>query len=237
MKNVLKAWLADNNVTIDNKDGKILMLECTGNLVLNDVLNVMNKEDTGLRPETIAHVVDLFQRTVQDLVLNGYSVNTGLFRVVAQFRGVVYEGVWDPQKNSVYALFTQDKVLREAINATPVKILGEKGDAAYIIATEDTATRATDGTATPGRTFCLKGKNLKVAGTDEGIGIYLIDSAGDERKLPDDLLVLNNPSQVIVLLPADLTKGVHELRIVTQFSMGGVMLKTPRIVCKQFCVR
>lgn len=83
MKNVLKAWLADNNVTIDNKDGKILMLECTGNLVLNDVLNVMNKEDTGLRPETIAHVVDLFQRTVQDLVLNGYSVNTGLFRFAA----------------------------------------------------------------------------------------------------------------------------------------------------------
>lgn len=236
MKNVLKAWLTNNAVSVDNKEDKILVLECAGNLVLSDVLNEMNKQDTGLRPETMAHVVDLFQRTVQDLVLSGYSVNTGLFRVVAQFRGVVYDGVWDPQKNTVYALFTQDKNLRKAINATPVKILGEKGDAAYIIATEDIATRATNGIATPGRTFRLKGKNIKVAGPDERIGIYIVDSAGNERKLPDDLLALNNPSEVIVQLPADLAEGAYELHIVTQFSTGNKLLKEPRSAVKSFFV-
>ena len=79
MKTELKGWLADNTVTTDNKEDKILVLESAGNLTLSDVLDEMKKEDTGLRAETLKHAVDLFQRTVSELVLNGYSVNTGAF--------------------------------------------------------------------------------------------------------------------------------------------------------------
>ena len=59
MKNVLKIWLVDNTVTVDNKDDKIGQLESSGNLSLKDILDEMHKEDTGLRPETIEHVVKL----------------------------------------------------------------------------------------------------------------------------------------------------------------------------------
>ena len=55
MKNVLKIWLVDNTVTVDNKDDKIGQLESSGNLSLQDILDEMHKEDTGLRPETIEH--------------------------------------------------------------------------------------------------------------------------------------------------------------------------------------
>lgn len=236
MKNVLKAWLADNNVTPDQQEEKILVLENAGSLGLEDVLEEMGKQNTGLRPETMAHSVELFLHTVENLILNGHSVNTGLFRAVVQFRGVTDNGVWNPQKNKAYVLFTQDKMLRDHINATPVKILGEKKGAIHIIATEDTATGATDGTATPGRAFRLKGKNIKVAGPDEGVGIYLTGPDGSGQKLPDDLLVKNNPSEVMVQLPADLAEGRHELRIVTQFSTGNKLLKEPRATVKQFFV-
>ena len=64
MKTELKGWLADNTVTTDNKEDKILVLESAGNLTLSDVLDEMKKEDTGLRAETLKHAVDLFQRTV-----------------------------------------------------------------------------------------------------------------------------------------------------------------------------
>ena len=49
MKNVLKIWLVDNTVTVDNKDDKIGQLESSGNLSLKDILDEMHKEDTGLR--------------------------------------------------------------------------------------------------------------------------------------------------------------------------------------------
>lgn len=111
MKNVLKIWLVDNTVTVDNKDDKIGQLESSGNLSLQDILNEMHKEDTGLRPETIEHVVKLYNRVVGDLILSGYSVNTGLYHAVAQLRGVIDGGRWNPEKNSVYVSFTQDKEL------------------------------------------------------------------------------------------------------------------------------
>ena len=76
------------------------------------------------------------------MVLNGYSVNTGLFRAVPQFRGVIDGGIWNPERNSIYVSFNQDKDLREAIARTNVKILGAKGDPAYFIGGEDAATRA-----------------------------------------------------------------------------------------------
>ena len=46
MKTELKGWLADNTVTTDNKEDKILVLESAGNLTLTDVLDEMKKEDT-----------------------------------------------------------------------------------------------------------------------------------------------------------------------------------------------
>ena len=170
----------------------------------------MKKEDTGLRAETLKHAVDLFQRTVSELVLNGYSVNTGLFRAVPQFRGVIDGGVWNPERNSIYVSFNQDKDLRE-----------------------DAATRATDGSETAGRNYRLQGKNIKVTGTDPAVGIVLIDEKGTETKLPMDMIAVNNPSEVLVLLPADLKDGTYELRLTTQYCHSSqTMLKTPRTVSR-----
>ena len=46
MKTELKGWLADNTVTTDNKEDKILVLESAENLTLSDVLDEMKEEDT-----------------------------------------------------------------------------------------------------------------------------------------------------------------------------------------------
>ena len=140
MKKVLKGWLIDNAVTTDNKTDKILLLASAGSLTLDDVLEEMYKQDTGLRPETMRHSVTLYHRIVMDLILNGYSVNTGLFRAVPQLKGVVEGGVWNKENNSIYVSFTQDKALREAIAKTVVEILGEKSNIMYILETEDRKT-------------------------------------------------------------------------------------------------
>lgn len=232
MKHTLKGWLVDNAVTVDNKEDKILMLESAGSLTLEDILSAMKKEDTGLREETIEHAVKLYHRVLSDLILSGYSVNTGLFRAVPQFRGVVDGGQWDQKKNSIYVSFTQDKDLREAIAQTSVNILGEKRDAMYIIGGEDAATRATDGMATAGRNYTLNGRLIKVAGDNEAVGITLTNAAGKVTKLPDDMLVVNNPSQLIILLPSDLTDGDYTLTVTTQYSGTNTLLKNPRSTSK-----
>ena len=226
MKKVLKGWLIDNSVTTDNKTDKILLLHSTGSLDLDDVLEEMQKQDTGLRPETMRHSVTLYNRVLTDLILNGYSVNTGLFRAVAQLTGVIEGGVWNKEKNSIYVSLTQDKALREAIAQTAVEILGEKSNIMYILETEDKKTGLKDGSATAGRNFFVRGAMLKVVG----------DEAKAVTKLTDDLITINNPSSLTLLLPADLAEGEYTLTVTTQFANSGHMLKTPRSVSTQIWI-
>lgn len=236
MKKVLKGWLADNTVTTDNKTDKILLLESAGSVNLDGILEEMLKQDTGLRPETLRHSIDLYNRVLMDLILNGYSVNTGLFRAVAQLTGVIEGGVWNKEKNSIYVSFTQDKALREAIAQTAVEILGEKSNIMYILETEDKKTGLKDGSATAGRNFFVRGAMLKVVGDDESVGVTLTNEAKAVTKLTDDLITINNPSSLTFLLPADLAEGEYTLTVMTQFANSGHMLKTPRSVSTQIWI-
>jgi len=79
MKTELKGWLADNTVTTDNKEDKILVLESAGNLTLSDVLDEMKKEDTGLRAETLKAC----RRP-----LSAYGIGIGTERILCQY-GVI----------------------------------------------------------------------------------------------------------------------------------------------------
>lgn len=230
MLNTLKGWLADNSVTTDNKDDKILLLESSGKVGLEQIYKEMKEEDTGLRMETIVHVVTLFLRVVMRLILNGYSVNTGIFRAVAQFVGVVEKGQWNPATNSVYVSFTQEKLLREEIAKTKVEILGTKANVMYILEVEDRKTGLKDGTATPGRNFFVRGSHLKVVGSTPAVGVTLTDSTGNVTKLVDDELSINKPSELTLLLPAGLKDDTYTLTVCTQYSQSAQLLKEPRSV-------
>lgn len=230
MRNVLKAWMADNTVTTENKDDKILLLESAGSVGLDKIYEEMKEEDTGLKMETIVHVVTLFLRIVARFILNGYNVNTTLFRAVAQFTGVVEGGKWNSEKNSVYVSFIQDKMIREEVAKTTVNILGMKADVMYILETEDKKTKLKDGSATAGRNFFVRGALLKVMGTDPSVGVTLTAEGGTVTKLEEDEIAINKPSELTLLIPAALTAGTYTLTVTTQFCKTTQLLKTPRSV-------
>lgn len=102
----------------------------------------------------------------------------------------------------------------------------------YIAGSEDAATRAGNGSCTPGRNYVLNGRMLKIAGSDPSVGITLTSQSGSLIKLT----AVNNPSQLIILLPADLTAGTYELGVTTQYAGGGKTLKTPRSMSKLITV-
>ena len=154
MQNKLRGWLTDNSVTSDPND-QILVLDPAGNVGLTEIYAEMRSEDTGLREETLVHVVTLFQRMVARFLMNGYNVNTGLFYAVPRFTGIVEKGLWNPLKNGIYVSFIQDKVLREEIAKTEVVIKGEKPGMMYVLETEDRSNGLTDRSMTPGRRFLM----------------------------------------------------------------------------------
>ena len=231
MANTLKGWLADNTVTTDNKDDKILVLESAGSLTEKDILERMMNEITGLKEETLNHAVTLYNRIIMESLLNGYTINTGLFYASPSFQGVIEGGVWDKEKNAIKVNFQQGKTLREEIAQTKVDILGEKADIMYVVEVEDKKTGLKDGTASPGFGFVIKGRNLKVGGSNESVGVYLINESQSAEKLPDYQIIKNMPSELIIQIPSGLLDGAYTLRITTQWGHSSKKeLKEPRSV-------
>lgn len=228
-KNLLKVWMADNTVTTDDKTDKIFVLESTRSIDQSFVLDRMAAKNPGLHRETMSASVNLYHEVISELVMNGYSVNTDLFRAVPQLKGLAEGNAWNPEKNSIYVSLTQGKKLREEIKNTTVQILGDRQAAMYINGTQDAATRATDLSATAGRNFTVLGKNIKVAGTDPKVGITLTAATGGTAtKLDASMLVVNDPSRLIILLPSGLSDGEYTLTITTQYTPSKTLLKTPR---------
>ena len=69
------------------------------------------------------------------------------------------------------------------------------------------------------------GANLKIAGDNEANGLWFVPETGDAVKA--EVVITNKPSQLIAMIPA-LAAGNYTVRVVTQNTGGGVLLKTPR---------
>ena len=215
-KNLLKAWKVDNTITTDDKTDKIFQLETARSTDLQLILDRMVAKNPGVLRGTMQLSVDLYNEVVAEAVMNGESVNTGLFRAVAQLKGLAGQA-WNPKVNSIYVSLTQGKTLREAIQNTNVEVLGDRPVKFYIGSSSDAATRATDFSATAGEAFTVYGKNILPAGSDPSVGVTLTNlSTNTVTKLEDKKIVLAEPSRLILNLPAGLADGEYILTITTQ---------------------
>uniref|UniRef100_UPI0003824F9A DUF4469 domain-containing protein n=1 Tax=Riemerella columbina TaxID=103810 RepID=UPI0003824F9A len=144
-------------------------------------------------------------------------------------KGVFYDKSFDKEKHSVYVNVNQGTELRKAAAETKVEILGEQASPMSLFNITDKATGNTDGTLTKGKNAEIKGTYIKVEGSDPKNGIVFknLDNS-QETKLPMENIVLNEPSRLLILVPADLPNGNYEVSVTTQRSRGNVLLKEPR---------
>lgn len=230
MKTVLKAWLRKNQLTEDPND-YTAQVSSSGSVGVQDVIDELVKEGVELKRETIVDVITRFNRKSADMVLSGYNVNTGLVYMRSIIKGAFYGKTWNPEVNSVYVSITQGLELRNAVAETTVEILGEQADPLEIVSLTDQTTGKTDGTLTKGRNAELKGSYLKIAGDNPSCGISFQNVDTEViTKLEAADIVLNEPSRLLIFVPAALVAGEYELTVSTQFSGGGKPLNQPRSV-------
>lgn len=101
----INGQLADNTVTVDNKEDMSLVPVSNGSADEERIIAEMKAEDSGLREETIRHVFDLEKRVIKRLLMSGVSVNTGLYYASVNFHGVIENSAWNPAKNSIVVNF------------------------------------------------------------------------------------------------------------------------------------
>ena len=228
MKKILRAWLRKNQLTADPND-YMASVVVNGSIDAVDIVDELVKEGMELKRETVVDIVTRYNRKAAELVLSGYNVNTGLVYMRPVIKGAFYDKTWNAETNSVYVSINQGMDLRNAVAETVVEILGEQSDPLEILSLTDSTTGKTDGTLTKGRNAELKGSYLKIAGESADCGVSFTNTATKAvTKLAAGDIVLNEPSRLLIMVPATLEAGEYELSVTTQFCGGNNTLKQPR---------
>ncbi|MFX1667629.1 DUF4469 domain-containing protein [Riemerella anatipestifer] len=227
--NTLKAWLRPNLLTKDDPNDFVAVPLLGDSLGITEIIEAPKKEGMEIQTETAVDIITRFNRKASELVLNGYSVNTGLVYMRPAIKGVFYDKTWDKEKHSVYVNVNQGLDLRKAVADTKVEVLGEQSSPMSVFSITDKATGKADGTLSKGKNAEIKGTFIKIDGNDPKNGIVFknIDNQ-QEVKLSSEHIVLNEPSRLLILVPTDLEAGNYELSLTTQFTKGNTLLKDPR---------
>jgi hypothetical protein len=227
MKHIVKVWLRKIGLTLDPND-MTAFVSSTGSVNKQGIIDAIMEDGTEWQRETIAGVIDRYQRKVVQMVAESKDVNDGLVYLRLGVSGVFHSKKYDPTVNSVHVSASQGTMLRSMIASLEVEVLGEMPDVMHIYQVVNMHTKTADGTIMHGRNAEVEGSYIKVAGDDPTVGVYLenVDS-GEVYKFEDSLIVQNNASKLMLLIPTHLTDGMYRLKIITQYT-SHKLLKAPR---------
>ena len=226
----IKAYLYDNVLTTDNPNDFIARVSSERSLGVKQICETASSRGgADVSAAAMEHAVELFLKEMSYQLCDGYAVNTGYFTTTAQIRGVFDSAAetFNAEKHNLFFQFIQGEKLRTEIPAIKVDILGTANSSALILQVTDVKTGSVNELLTPGRNLKIQGTKIKVVGDNPSIGVFFVNTSTNARtKVDASDMVVNNPSELIVLIPT-LPAGSYKLEVVTQY-MGTGLLKEPR---------
>ena len=226
-KSVWEVHLRPNTLTKDNDRDCIADVYQHAETQRNaDIADIIVKERTEFRPETIMNILTMRDKVVTQLLEEGLSVMDGVVQITPRV-----SGVWETEgaeydekihKRTVDIVPTAD--LRDVLDAISVKVLGAKEATARITSITDTATGLKDGTITIGDDIIIEGDKLKIDEKDSNQGVYFIRNDGAMFKTTRRLSV-NKPSQIIARIPKEVPAGAVTVIVRTKYSSTAKPLK------------
>ncbi len=226
-KSVWEVHLRPNTLTKDNDRDCIADVYQHAETQRNaDIADIIVKERTEFRPETIMNILTMRDKVVTQLIEEGLSVMDGVVQITPRV-----SGVWETEgaeydekihKRTVDIVPTAD--LRDVLDAISVKVLGAKEASARITSITDTATGLKDGTITIGDDIIIEGDKLKIDEKDAAQGVFFKAANGTEYKTTRRLSV-NKPSQIIARVPKEVPAGAVTVIVRTKYSSTAKPLK------------
>jgi hypothetical protein len=180
-----------------------------------------------INAEAMEHAVNLYHKEMAYQLCDGYSINTGWYAARPQVKGVANSPSeqYDEEKHTLLFEFHQGALLRKELDNVTVEILGVADTDAAIEQVFDVKTGSVNDLLTPNHILKISGYKLKLVG--DSASIYFINQTTYERiKVDDSDIVTNNPSELIIMIPA-LPTGTYQLEVTTQYGIG-TPLKNPR---------
>lgn len=224
----LYADLYDNALT-EKLGDCVARPRINGTLYNADIARRIVEKRTEYRAETIENILRMADDEKSLGIASGMSVVDGVGQYLPQIKGVFAKATdpFDPTKHSLVVAYTTGKTLRKRLLETEVVTNGAAIVGPVIGGIIDSSTGKDDGTFTPGMPIVVDGSNIKITGANESNGFYFIPAAEGSTPVKAKVIVHNNPSQLTVMVPADLPAGDYYASITTQYGRTA-NVKEPR---------
>jgi len=188
--------------------------------------------------EEIARIGNLILKRAVWFLSAGYSLSTvlGYFRPTVQGVMLAQELTSAPNRDRLKlgVSYSMSEEMRRALADTELDVDIQKNVSGPQLNTvvsvqdaqnPDAATRGEGTPITAGENCIIKGKNLKVGGTDEKVGVTLTRQDGSSKEtffFAAKKLYPNTPTQVGFVMPASAPEGsVWSVQLCTQLSSNG----------------
>jgi hypothetical protein len=217
----IKAHLYDNALT-ENPNDFIARAASEKSLTVADICQTAVKRGgADISASAMEHGVNLWLKEMAYRLCDGFSVHTGWFNVSAHIKGVFDSPneKYNPEKHTVLFEFHQGALLRKELSNVSVEIIGVADTSLTVDHVVDIKTGSVNDVLTRNRNLRITGHKLKIAGDDADNGVYFVNQSTQERiKVDATDIVNNNPSELIIIIPEELTAGTYKVEVKTQFA-------------------
>ncbi len=222
---MLKYTLVESSMTVDPHNC-VAIVSSPESKDLNDVIDFMIAEGTGLtRPQALAYFEKLTQ-TVEYFVGQGHRVNTPLIRVRPCISGLFIDkkDVFDPNRHQINVRATAGlrlRMLETNIKVEKVKFIQP---VPILEIFTDAITGETNFFGTPGGIGVLKGNLLKFDVTDNQQGVFFASVADPSNETRVEVYSGIKPSEIHFQIPA-LAAGDYTIAVKSILKSGGTLRK------------
>lgn len=193
------------------------------------IIERLLQRGTLLTKTDILAVLNGLEEVAADITKEGGTINLPLFHTSFSISGV-FNGpldMFDNNRHKFNINVNKGKIFRDMESEIELEKVGTPPPNNQIVEVKDSVSGKINETLTPNGVVEIFGTNIKISGKDPSCGLSFIPASGTESKVTT--LVQNKPSSLIAMVPA-LPKGKYTVKIVTQYSGGGALVKIPRIV-------
>jgi hypothetical protein len=225
---IVRAWLYLNYL---EHGGKYIARAKTEKTLTTEQVcaEAVTRGGSNLNYNTMVDAVKAYFDEMFYQLADGFSVENDYFSIHPKIGGTfehATDGV-DKDKNHVDVTFRKRQELRDILSRITVEIEGVMENGSYIAEVQDVTSGAIDETLTSNGVMVITGSRIKVVGEDVSCGLYLVNMADRVEQKIIGNFVENHPTRLSIQLPT-LSTGTYCVRIITQYSSGGALLKTPK---------
>ncbi len=196
---------------------------------LEEILQLMNKEESVLNPGLSRLALSTFTKVMAGIVEEGGAINLPFFKMYPTITGTFDspETPFTQGEHQVQMSLNLSKELQEVL--PNVKVQKEIFTPSLPIINKilDTSSGSKNGNISAGGAIKISGSRLKIKGSDSNNGVYFVAEDGSNQTKVTTALIQNRPSEIIVNVPNFNVGDKYTLKVVTQYS-GSSMLKNPR---------